>query len=126
MRWLCLALMLGANSATSESPPPSGEGARRAGEGERPSPAVTVLQSVEARLSNRPMTVHLVDLPHRPGHRGVFIYLADGTPRFLGSGFDSVTIDSLSADPGLILHAHDANGALTLRCDFHGFPLECQ
>ena len=92
----------------------------------RASPAVTVHQTLTAELSGEPMTVSLVDLPHHPGHRGVFIYRRDGTPRFLGSGFDSVTIDSLSADPGLTLHAHDATGAVTLHCDFHGFPLECR
>jgi hypothetical protein len=89
-----------------------------------------VRQEIVATLENESMLVRLVAAPKNPERGGVFIYRRRDdkwVPRFLGSGFSTITIDSLSAaNPGLTLTAHDADGPLTLHCDFHGFPLECR
>jgi hypothetical protein len=87
-------------------------------------------QEIQATLENEPMLVRLVAAPKNPERGGVFVYRRrDGAwvPRFLGSGFSTLTIDSIApGNPGLILSVHDASGPSTLHCDFHGFPLECR
>jgi len=89
-----------------------------------------VRQEIHATLEGEQMLVRLVAAPKNPERGGVFVYRNDHgrwVPRFLGSGFSTLTIDAIAAaNPGLTLTAHDANGPLILHCDFHGFPLECR
>ncbi|MFT3840685.1 MAG: hypothetical protein QM723_27090 [Myxococcaceae bacterium] len=89
-----------------------------------------VKQELTANLEGEEMLVRLVAAPKNPERGGVFIYRKqDGrwVPRFLGSGFSTITIERIAAaNPGLTLTGHDAGGPVTLHCDFHGFPLECR
>ena len=62
------------------------------------------------------------------GH-GLFVYRVERrtlVPRFLGSGFSGLRIDSAVAAPGAIeIEAHDGSGPSRFTCRFHGFPLVC-
>ncbi len=122
---LTLLFLLASQNGTPS--PVHGGGCPEGGRGVTPP---RIVQEIHATLENEPMLVRLVAAPKNPERGGVFIYRKQNghwVPRFLGSGFSTLTIDSISpANPGLTLTAHGAEGPVTLHCDFHGFPLECR
>ena len=128
MLWLPAALALLASPALG---PLDARGCGRVMlEGEAATPAELCVREVRTvTLEGEPMVVARVALPRDPRRAGVFVYRREGgrlVPRFLGSGFQSLEVDALlPSHEELRLAAHGADGPLTLRCTFRGFPLEC-